>query len=122
MTITLEELKKMELVGIRATVPSKPRQRDLKGINFPIENLVNKEIIVIDWIFIPKDRKVINPEKPPVKFQFYLNDMLGVCFTSSEDIVESLKEYYEKKNNTIVPFPTRVVKEGKSYYFEDIIK
>lgn len=120
MTITLEELSKMQLGGIRSVVPAKPRQKDLKGINFPLESLVGKEIIIIDWIFIPKERAVVNPEKPPVKFQFYLGDMKGVCFTSSGDFVESLADYYHKNNDTIVPFKTRIVKDGRSYYMEDI--
>lgn len=119
MTITLDELKKMELrEGIRSVVPAKPRKKDLKGVNFPIKTLKDKEIIIIDWVYI--EHGVINPQKPPVKFQFYLGDILGVCFTSSEDFVTSLQEYYHKKGDKIVPFPTRVRYDGRSYYMEDI--
>lgn len=119
MTITIEELKKMELHGIRKTVPMKPIKKDLKGISFPIETLVDKEIIIIDWIYLDKG-SVINPGKKCVKFQFYIGDMLGVTFTSSDDFVVSLEQWYHDKGDKIVPFPTRVRKEGRRYYMEDI--
>ncbi len=118
MTITREELAKMDLKGIRTVVPAKPRPKDLKGVNFPIKTLVGKEIIVIDWVRI--ERGVINPKKPPVKFQFYLGDILGVCFTSSDDFVTSLEEYYHLNGDKIVPFPTRICYDGRRYYMEDI--
>ena len=118
MTITREELAKMDLKGIRSVVPAKPRPKDLKGVNFPIKTLVGKEIIVIDWVRI--ERGVINPKKPPVKFQFYLGDILGVCFTSSDDFVTSLEEYYHLNDDKIVPFPTRICHDGRRYYMEDI--
>lgn len=125
MTITLEELKAMEargeLKGIRSVVPARPRPKDLKGVNFPIKTLIDKEIIIIDWIQVDKNAHgIINPEKPPVKFQFYYGDILGVSFTSSEDFVKSLDEYYHKKGDRIVPFPTRVRYDGRRYYMEDI--
>jgi hypothetical protein len=118
MTITLEELKKMKLKGIRSVVPAKPRPKDLKGVNFPIKTLVGKEIIVIDWIKV--EHGVINPAKPPIKIQFYLGDILGVCFTSSEDFVQSLEEYYHLNGDKVVPFHTRICHDGRRYYMEDI--
>lgn len=75
MTITLEELKKMKLKGIRSVVPAKPRPKDLKGVNFPIKTLVGKEIIVIDWIKV--EHGVINPAKPPIKIQFLSRRHIG---------------------------------------------
>lgn len=90
----------------------------MKGVNFPIKTLVGKEIIIIDWVYI--ERGVINPNKPPVKFQFYIGDILGVCFTSSDDFVKSLEKYYHEKGDTIVPFPTRVCSDGRRFYMEDI--
>ncbi len=116
--ITLEELKKMNLQGIRSVVPAKPRPKDLKGVNFPIKTLVGKEIIMIDWVKL--EHGVINPEKPPIKFQFYLGDILGVCFTSAQDLVESLEEYFHRKGDTFPPFLTRIAYDGRRYYMEDI--
>lgn len=119
MTISLEDIRKMQLGGIRKTVPMKPIQKDLKGINFPISSLVDKEIIIIDWLYLDKG-STINPKKRCVKFQFYLGDMLGVCFTSSDDFVDSLEAWYHEKGDKIVPFKTRIRKEGRRFYMEDI--
>lgn len=119
MTISLEDIRKMQLGGIRKTVPMKPVQKDLKGINFPISSLVDKEIIIIDWLYLDKG-STINPDKRCVKFQFYLGDMLGVCFTSSDDFVESLEAWYHGNGDKIVPFRTRIRKEGRRFYMEDI--
>lgn len=119
MTISLEDVKKMHLVGIRTSVPMKPIQKDLRGITFPIKALVDKEIIVIDWVYLDKGSK-INSDKKCVKIQFYIGDMLGVCFTSSDDFVTSLENWYHDKGDKIVPFPTRVRSEGRRFYMEDI--
>ena len=119
MTITLEELRRMELKGIRKSVPAKPASKDLKGINFPINSLKDKKIIVIDWLYLEKG-STINPEKRCVKFQFYLGDMLGVCFTSSGDFVDSLEAFYHMNGDRIVPFPTIIRYDGRRYTMEDI--
>lgn len=118
MTISLEDIKKMKLGGIRKTVPMKPIQKDLKGINFPISALVDKEIIIVDWLYLDKG-STINPEKKCVKFQFYLGDMSGVCFTSSDDFVSSLDTYFHACGDKIVPFMTRIKLEGRRFYMED---
>ena len=54
------------------------------------------------------------------KAKFYLGDILGVCFTSSDDFVTSLEEYYHLNGDKIVPFPTRICYDGRRYYMEDI--
>ena len=62
MTITWEELQKMNVPSIRSKVKSTvPQRKELDGAKFEIASLFDKEIYVIDWLFVEKSP--INKDK-----------------------------------------------------------
>ena len=116
--ITWEELQRMNVPSIRTVVPEKPKQKELAGAKFKIDALVGKEIYVIDWLYI--DHSQINKEREMIKLQFYYNAILGVVFTTADDIITSVKEWQKAHNEVITPFKDVIVKDGMSYRFNGL--
>ena len=119
MTITREELQKMNVPSIRSKVKSSlPPRKELNGAKFNISSLFDKEIYVIDWLFVEKSP--INKDKELIKLQFYYNGILGVVYTTSDDVVLGVKKWQEENNGEIKPFKDTLVKNGMSITFKDI--
>lgn len=119
MTITWEDLQKMNVPSIRSKVKSSlPPRKELNGAKFEISSLFDKEIYVIDWLFVEKSP--INKDKELIKLQFYYNGILGVVYTTADDIVLGVKKWQEENNGEIKPFKDTLVKNGMSITFKDI--
>ena len=119
MTITWEELQRMNVPSIRSKVKSSlPPRKELNGAKFEISSLFDKEIYVIDWLFVEKSP--INKDKELIKLQFYYNGILGVVYTTADDIVLGVKKWQEENNGEIKPFKDTLVKNGMSITFKDI--
>ena len=113
MTITWEELQKMNVPSIRSKVKSTvPQRKELDGAKFEIASLFDKEIYVIDWLFVEKSP--INKDKELIKLQFYYNGIRGVVYTTADDVVLSVKKWQEENGGEIKPFKDTLVKNGMS--------
>lgn len=119
MTITWEELQKMNVPSIRSKVKSnKPPRKELDGAKFNIEQLFDKEIYIVDWLFI--DKSTINKEKPLIKLQFYYNGIKGVVYTTADDIYNGIKQWQDENGGEIKPIKDTIIKDGMSIRFKDI--
>lgn len=119
MTITWEELQRMNVPSIRSKVKSTvPQRKELDGAKFEIASLFDKEIYVIDWLFVEKSP--INKDKELIKLQFYHNGIRGVVYTTADDVVLSVKKWQEENGGEIKPFKDTLVKNGMSITFKDI--
>ncbi len=119
MTITWEELQKMNVPSIRSKVKSSLQPRkELNGAKFEISSLFDKEIYVVDWLFVEKSP--INKDKELIKLQFYYNGIRGVVYTTADDIVAGVKKWQEENGGEIKPFKDTIVKNGMSITFKDI--
>lgn len=119
MTITWEELQRMNVPSIRSKVKSTvPQRKELDGAKFEIASLFDKEIYVIDWLFVEKSP--INKDKELIKLQFYYNGIRGVVYTTADDVVLSVKKWQEENGGEIKPFKDTLVKNGMSITFKDI--
>lgn len=119
MTITWEDLQKANVPSIRSKVKSSmPQRKELKGAKFDIAQLFDKEIYVIDWLFVEKSP--INKDKELLKLQFYFNGILGVVYTTADDIVQSVHSWQNENGGEIKPFKDTIIQSGMSYTFKDI--
>lgn len=117
--ITWEDLQQMAVPSIRSKVKGNaPQRKELKGAKFEISQILDKEIYIIDWLFL--DKGVINKERELIKLQFYYNGILGVVYTSAEDIIISIRLWQEECGGEIKPIKDTIYQDGMSYRFKDI--
>lgn len=117
--ITWEELQKMDVPSIRSKVKSTVQPRkELKGAKFDIKQLFDKEIYVIDWLFVEKSP--INQDKELIKLQFYYNGILGVVYTTADDVVKGVKQWQAENGGEIKPFKDILIQAGLAITFKDI--
>lgn len=112
---SIEDLKHMELGGIREYVMPPRENISLKGFKADIDSVINHEIIIVNWLFIGKSK--INDERNVVKIQFVMDEKMFVTCTSAAYILDALKEYEEKKQGK-PPFKTMLVRDGRKIIFK----
>ena len=63
----------------------------------------------------------INKDRELIKLQFYYNGILGVVYTTADDIVKGVHLWQDANGGEIKPFKDVIVSNGMSFTFKDIL-